>query len=164
VRVSRRYFKSCGASAAEYADLQTYAAKLLGTRISKPKTNPDAPAAEAARSNSASHLSFDSQSGNLIGYRQCIGNVATYVPNEIEIKLPVFDDLIIECQTVNDDVSTGFVPLLTAWNLSDDKLYNDADSIYERFRLGKEYYKSLYKPKDPEYKAVTAIQLRKGGR
>ena len=69
------------------------------------------------------------------------------------------DALIAECQASNNTVSAGFVPLLAAWNLRDAKLFDDADSILETFRDAKEYYKSLYAPDTPQYRAVTARDL-----
>ncbi len=164
-RSSRRYLKSSGASNLEIADANTYVNKLVGKR-STPATpdNPDTPADEAAKKHSVSQLSFDSQLGNLIAYREFLGNVTAYKPNEEDKKLSTVDAMIQECTDMNMGVSAGSIPLLNAWNLRDAKLYNNKDSLFELFSDAKEYYKSLYKPKDPQYRAVTAIELRKGRR
>ena len=70
------------------------------------------------------------------------------------------DALITECDDANVAVSTDFVPLYEAWNERDEKLYTDRDSLIADFRLAREYYKSLYNPKDPQYKAITAKNMR----
>lgn len=61
---------------------------LLGQRAEpKPKINPDQPAGVVEKSNSVSHLSYDSQLGNLIALRMFYANVPAYKPNETDIKL-----------------------------------------------------------------------------
>ena len=67
--------------------------------------------------------------------------------------------LAAEGQAANDAVSAGFVPLLTAWNFRDAKLYDDSDSVLETFRDAKEYYKSLYLPNSPQYRSITASTM-----
>lgn len=160
VRASRRYLKSSGATEAEIADAYTYINKILADRAApKPKVNPDLPAAEAENSNSVSHQSYDSKLGNLIGYREFAASVSVYQPNEDAVKITTMDALIAECTAANNAISTGFVPLLSAWNLRDAKLYTDATSVFENFRDAKEYYKSLYEPNSPQYRAITAPSM-----
>ncbi len=165
VRSARGYLKSSGATDAEIADAQTYFRPLLGTRAApKIKDDPNTTANEAEKSNSVSKLSYDSMSGNLVALRQFLPVVTAFVPNEEAVKLTTLDDIITETNQTNQAVSIGFVPLFQAWNERDAQLYSDEDSLLNLFRLAKEYYKSLYKPSDPEYKAVTALTLRGNSR
>jgi len=160
VRASRRYLKSSGATEAEIADANTVINKILGQRSTpRPRLNPNNSAAEAERTNSVSHQSYDSRLGNAGVLRETYANISAYAPNEEEISLEGFDALIAECRTALNDVSTASVPLLGAWNVRDAELYNDADSILETFRDAKEYYKSLHPPGTPEYKAITAKDM-----
>jgi hypothetical protein len=160
VRSSRRYLKSCGASQAEIDDANTIINKILGQRsIPKPKINPNAPAAEIEKSNSVSHLSYDSKLGSVGALREMYANISAFVPNEDPIKLTGFDALIDECQTATEDLSAAFVPAFDAWNTRDAELYNNPDSILEDFRDAKEYYKSLYEPGTPQYDAITATDM-----
>lgn len=160
LRSSRRYLKSCGASEAEIADAGSYINNLIGKRaVPKAKDNPDTPANEALRTHSVSQMSFDSQYGNLVGYRAFLGNIPEYKPNEDPIKLTALDDLLMECDASNAAVSSGFVPLSGAWNLRDAKLYTDENSIYEVFRIAKDYYKSLYATNSPQYRTITARDM-----
>ncbi len=167
VRASRRYLKSSGATEAEIADANSQINKILGQRAApKPKVNPDAPAQEAAQINSVSHQSYDSRLGNFIGYRELTNSISAYQPNEDEVKISTMDALVTECTSANNAVSAGFVPLFDSWNLRDAKLYTDAASVFEVFSDAKEYYKSLYAPGSPQYRAVTApdMALKRRGR
>jgi len=160
VRSSRRYLKSSGATEAEIADAASYINNLLGQRSApKPKDNPDVPAGDAIKTHSVSQMSYDSQYGNLVGYRAFLGNISAYKPNEDLIKLTTLDELIQDCDDSNAAISAGFVPLSDAWNLRDAKLYTNADSIYEVFRDAKDYYKSLYEPNSPQYRTITVRDM-----
>ena len=139
---------------------------LLGKSKTRPTKNTDVPASEAVETHSTLQLSFDGKYANLQAYRAYLGNVSAYKPNEDEVKLITAEALIVECGDANVSISTGFVPLSQAWNLRDEDLYNNVDSIIELFRDAKEYYKSLYQPKDPQYRAITAkdMQLKDNSR
>lgn len=160
VRSSRRYLKSSGASEKEIDDANTIINKLLGVRSTpKPTVDPNQPAGAAETSNSVSRQSYDSRLGNMLALREYYANIPEYKPNENDIKLTGLDALTTEMQTGNDTVSAGFVPLLTAWNLRDGALYDNPDSILETFRDAKDYYKSLYAPNSPQYRAITAPSM-----
>jgi hypothetical protein len=160
VRSSRRYLKSSGATKEELADANTIINKLLTSGGTKTVAlDPNKPAAKLETGNSTSHRGYDARYGNLIALREFYANVTVYKPNEIEIKLDAFDALIAECQAANEAVSEAFAEALAAWNERDAKLYNDPDSILATFRLAKDYYKSLYTPKDPQYKAISAKSM-----
>jgi hypothetical protein len=159
---ARRYLRSCGATENEVRDGNVYINDLLGQTKKKPAPpgNTDAPLTEATAKQAKAQLSFDAQHANLQGFRAFAGNVTAYKPNEEELKLEQIDVLINECGSANNAVSAGFVPLSSAWNERDEKLYTGADSIIEDFRIAKDYYKSLYNPKDPQYKTITAKDLK----
>jgi len=158
---SRRYLRSCGATEREIEDGNRYVNDLLGYTKAKPKNiaNPDAPAGEGEETHAKAQLSYAALYANLMAYREFLRNVTAYQPNEDEIKISTLDALIEECGTANEDVSAGFAPLSAAWNLRDENLYTDEDSIINLFRKAKEYYKSLYEPKDPQYRAITRSDM-----
>lgn len=155
VRASRRYLKSSGATDAEIADANTIINKILNSGGKKKETvDPNQPAEAVKEKNSTSHRSYDARYGNLMALREFYANVSAYNPNEDPVKLTAFDAVLAECQAANEAVSQAFVEIFEAWNERDAKLYDDADSILEDFRDAKEYYKSLYTSKDPQYKAI----------
>lgn len=160
-RSARRYLRSCGATEAEIEDGNRYINALLGQVKKKPKvtTNTEGNAAEVTETHAKAQLSYDAQYANLLAFRAFVANVSAWKPNEDNLKLTAIDALIAECGDGNDAVSAGFVPLSTALNTRDEKLYLDEDSVIADFRLAKEYYKSLYDPKDPQYRAITAKDM-----
>lgn len=160
-RSARRYLRSCGATEAEIEDGNRYINALLGQVKKKPKAiaNVDGTAAQAAETHAKAQLSYDALYANLLAFRAFVANVTAWKPNEENLKLTAIDALIAECGGGNNSVSAGFVPLSTAWNTRDEKLYTDENSVLEDFRLAKEYYKSLYDPKDPQYRTVTTRDM-----
>jgi hypothetical protein len=161
-RSARRYLRSCGATDAEIADGNRYINALLGQVKKKPKAiaNTEGVVAEATETHAKAQLSYDAMYANLVAFRAFVSNVTAWKPNEEHLSLTAIDALIAECSGGNNAVSAGFVPLSTAWNTRDEKLYRDEDSVIATFRLAKEYYKSLYDPKDPQYKTITAKDMR----
>ena len=157
VRASRRYLKSTNATEAEIADINTIINKLLGSGGKKKETlDPNKPAAEVEQGNSTSHRSFDARQGNLIALRHAFDVLAAYDTNETNINIVAYDALIAEIEAANQAVNEAYAEAFNAWNERDAKLYDNPDSILEIFRRAKEYYKSLFEPKSPEYKAITA--------
>ena len=160
VRASRRYLKSSGATDAEIADANTLISKLLRpSGKKKQQLDPNQPAAAVEKTNSVSHQSYDAIYGNLLALREFYANVSAYAPNENEVKLTTFDDIAAECQASSQAVNAAFADALGAWNERDAELYDNDDSILEDFRDAKEYYKSLYAPDSPQYKAITAPDM-----
>ncbi len=64
-----------------------------------------------------------------------------------------------EIEAANQAVNEAYAEAFKAWNDRDAKLYDNPDSILEIFRRAKEYYKSLFEPKTPEHKAITAKSM-----
>lgn len=162
VRRSRSVLKSSGATKAEIDDAETWARKILGTR-KKPKEtdNPDTPANEANASNSAAQLSFDSMSGNMKGYRDMLSNIVKYDPNEADLTIAAITAAIDEADAATAAVSAGHAPVINARQTRDAKLYQNADSAYEVFRMAKEYYKGLHGASSPQYKSVAGLTFKK---
>ena len=160
-RSARRYLRSCGATEAEIEDGNRYINALLGQMKKKPKAiaNTEGVAAQATETHAKAQLSYDALYSNLLAFRAFVSNVTAWKPNEDNLKLTGIDALIDECGGGNDAVSAGFVPLSTAWNARDEKLYTDDDSVIADYRLAKEYYKVLYDPKDPQYRTITARDM-----
>lgn len=157
VRASRRYLKSTSATTAEIADINTIINKLLAPSGRKKETlDPNKPAAEVEQGNSTSHRSYDARQGNLIALRHALAALAAYDTNETNINIAAYDALIAEIEAANQAVNDAYAEAFNAWNKRDAKLYDDSNSILEIFRRAKEYYKSLFEPKSPEYKAITA--------
>lgn len=162
---SRRYLKSSGASEADIDDGQSYLKPILGGSRPKPATeNTDMKADKAIETYARILRSNAAILAALIAYREFINNLAVYNPNEAETKVSTADALIEQAQETTEAINAGFAALSKAWNDRDEKLYTDEFSILNDFRAAKEYYKSLYDAKDPEYRSVTAVQLKDNSR
>lgn len=160
-RSARRYLKSSGATEREIEDANVIFNALLGQKTkAKPPKDTGGSAGNAAESHEKLQLSYAAKLANLQAARALLANITAFTPNEDHLKLTAFDTFIAECLAANEAVSAKFVPLNEAWNECDEILYTNEDSILNDYRLAKEYYKSLYKAKDPQYKAITAKNMR----
>ncbi|MCD9187303.1 MAG: hypothetical protein LUM44_12785 [Pyrinomonadaceae bacterium] len=160
-RSARRYLKSSGATQREIDDANVIFNALLGQKTkAKPPQNTEGSAGNAAASHEKLQLSYAAKLANLQAARAFLANVTAFTPNEEHLKLTALDAFIAECTAANEAVSAKFVPLNDAWNERDEVLYTNEDSILNDFRLAKEYYKSLYNAKDPQYKAITAKNMK----
>ena len=84
-----------------------------------------------------------------------------YTPNEAHLTVATNTTLHTDMETANDDV----INAVPAWKNSmasrNDRLYNDADSIFERQKLVKEYVRSLYGANSPQYAQVKGLEFKK---
>lgn len=132
-----------GASKQEIDDGKTYNRKLQGARKSpKIVDDPKTPENEALKSHSASQLSYDNQLGNLRSYVEFVSKVASYNPNELNLKVTALQARVADLQARNDAVSSTFVPLSQARGLRDALLYLNDDCVVNVALLAKAYVDS----------------------
>lgn len=162
VRRSRAVLKASGANQADIDDAETWARKILGTRAKPvPVDNPDTPANEAKTSISVSQQSYDALVGNMQGYRDMLSNIAPYKPNEADLKITALDALLNDANAATAAVLTGNVPVISARQTRDGKLYDNDDCAHRVFKMGKDYYKGVHGASSPQFKAVAGLSFIK---
>ncbi|HEV7796694.1 MAG TPA: hypothetical protein VGO73_00960 [Pyrinomonadaceae bacterium] len=139
---SFRMVKASGADKKIRDDLETSRRKLSSKRKSKAvKDDPNTPKDEAAATHSASQMSYDNQVGNLQSYVALLSNIASYQPNENELKVSSLQALTLDLKARNDAVIATFVPLGQARGKRDQLLYA-ADGSVVNTALGVKAYVS----------------------
>ena len=83
-----------------------------------------------------------------------------YTPNEAHLTVATNTTLLADMEGANDDV----INAVPAWKNSmasrNARLYDDADSVFERQKLVKEYVKSLYGANSPQYGQVKGLEFK----
>lgn len=144
-------------------DLRTIARKLQGRRakakvIDDPLT-PDVD--ESKQSISASQMSYDNRIANFAELINLLTTSGLYNPNEDDLKIPALEALLAEMQAKNTAVITAVSEARAARINRDAVLYNDTDGIIALANLVKQYVKSLFGARSPQYRQLTALRFKK---
>jgi hypothetical protein len=165
IRRSFAMLKASGASQGELDDAQTEVRKITGARKSpKKKADPKTPAAEADKQHSASQMSYANRRGSVGAYVAILANVASYNPNEDELKLSALQALVADLDAKNNAVSAAFVPLNQARGARDRILYLDEDSVVNRAALVKAYVAAAFGRDSQLYKAIKGLEFKRQNR
>lgn len=162
VRRSRNMLKASGASKDIIADAETLVRKLTGARKSpKIKDDPNTPASEATKQNSASQMSFDNQLGNFGAYVSILANVPSYKPNEADLKLTALKAVSADLEAKTNAVSSTFVPLTQARGVRDQLLYLNEESVVNRALLAKAYAAGALGTGSQLYKQIKGLKFKR---
>jgi hypothetical protein len=160
VRRSRNMVKASGGDKKIQADLDTYARKVIGTRKSpKAKDDPNTPANEAGASHSASQMSFENQVGNFESFVAIVSNIATYKPNEDDLKVAALQASANALKARNNAVSTAFAPLSQARGTRDQELYLSGDCVVNTALLVKAYVSAAFGSQSQLYKSIKPLRF-----
>jgi hypothetical protein len=132
----------------------------------RPKAKTDAAATQGAadKQQSSSQLSYDNMLGHLAGYLAVLGELASYNPNEADLKLPALQTFANDLRAKNDAVSASFVPLSQARGVRDQLLYQADNSVVNTALLVKEYVKGAYGTSSQLYKEVKGLEFKRRGK
>jgi hypothetical protein len=84
-----------------------------------------------------------------------------YNPNETHLTVATNTTLHTQMETANQDVINAVPAWKNAMASRNDRLYNDADSVFERQKLVKEYVKSAFGAQSPEYAQLKGLEFKK---
>lgn len=158
-----RMAKASGADQLILDDIDTYRRKLSSQRKPRaPKVDPDAPANEDGPSNnthSTSQLSYDNQIGNVDGVVALLGTIASYNPNENELKITALQTFAAELRAANDAVSSNFPQLSQARGLRNEALYTGEDSVVNIAKLVKAYVSAAFGANSTLYKQIKGLKF-----
>lgn len=161
-RRSRNILKSIGASPEFIADAQTYARKIFGTRKSdKAVDDPETPENEAAKSHSASQLSYEAILGNMISYNDLLAAEPLYAPNETDLQIAALNAIVADLQAKNDAVSQTFVPLSNARALRDQLLYINKDCVINVALACKDYVEGAFGSDSTLFKQIKGLKFER---
>lgn len=164
---SRNYLKASGAPTGVVADAETYVRKLGGGRKSpKVKDDPATPGNEATQGNeggagsgSASQMSYENQIGNFEAYIEILKNVATYNPNEADLKVSALTALAAELTAKSNAVSTTSAALDQARGIRDQLLYLNDDSVVNTAKLVKAYVQAALGSSSQLFKKIKGLKF-----
>ncbi len=140
-------------------DAKGYNRKIQGRRAS-PKPVAD-PGAEPPKYHSASQQSFDSQIQHFSGLIALLDSLESYEPGKADLKVPSLNEKMADLITTNDAVPAAFIEAGKARAGRNKTLYETGAGLVDTARSVKEYVKSLFGAKSPEYVQIRRIRLRK---
>jgi len=163
--------KSCGASEAVIKDALSINRKIQGKRAKPIKEvenvniqaipNPNDPPVEIPKNVSVSQLSFDSFIEHYTKLIDLLSTVVLYNPNENELKVVGLNTLLTSMKTSNTAVITATTNYNNARINRDNLIYAKPSGVVEVAQDAKDYVKSVYGTKSPQYKQVSSIKFTK---
>jgi len=167
--------KACGASDAVIKDALSINRKIQGKRAKPIKevdinennnqnkmidpNNP--PPVELPKNVSVSQLGFDSMVEHYSKLIDLLTTVIPYNPNENELKIVGLNALLTSMKSSNTAVITATTNYLTARINRDSLVYAKNTGVVEVAQDAKDYVKSVFGTKSPQYKQVSAIKFTK---
>ena len=153
-------FKACGAPANKVDNMKTYQRQVHGARAKAlPEDDPNTPENEAA-GNSVSHQSYVQIAESFAQMIALAAGEPLYAPNEAHLTVATNTALLASMETANDDVINTLPALKNARISRNARLYKDADSIFERQKLVKEYVKSVFGANSPQFAQVKGLEFK----
>lgn len=157
---SRNFLKASGAPQGVVDDAETSIRKLSGSRKSpKLKDDPNTPVDESKGSSSASQMSYDNQSGNFNSYIEIVKNVASYNPNEADLKVTALTALAASLTAKSNAVSTTSATLNQARGVRDQLLYLADESVVNTARLVKSYVQAALGSQSQLFKKIKGLKF-----
>lgn len=135
------------------ADLRTHTNKIHG-RPSKPKTNDNEEGQEIKLPRSNSQRSFDKMREHLYNIIGILQNTPNYAPNETELTVAALKTRYDELEQIDNDILAANINYQKALTDRDFALYNPDNGIVKIGQLTKNYIKSVYGMKSPQFNEV----------
>ncbi len=142
------------------ADARTIVRKIQGSP-SKPQTDPSQEGQETQRPTSNSQRSFDKRTDHFSALVILLKALPDYAPNEPELSISSLDDYLKELQRHNKNVLMKYTPYSSYLLARNKILYDPLDGLTTIAKLVKQYVKSLYGAKSPQYDQIDAIEFKK---
>ncbi len=154
-------FKACGADANKVDNVETFHRQVHGARAKAlPKDDPGTPEDES-KGNSVSHQSYVQVAESFGQIVALMDGEPLYNPNEAHLTVATNTTLHTQMETANDDVINAVPPWKNSMADRNKRLDDDADSVFNRQKLVKEYVKSAFGANSPEYAQVKGLEFKK---
>lgn len=162
--------KACGASDAIIKDALSINRKIQGKRAKPVKEVESTQAQKAVDPNipidpnvpvniSVSQLSFDSFIEHYSKLIDLLASVTAYNPNETDLKVSGLNTLLTSMKTTNTAVITATTNYINARINRDNLIYAKGTGVVDVAMEAKNYVKSVFGTKSPQYKQVSSIKF-----
>ena len=152
--------KGASAPATVIADAETINRKIQGKRADN-KTTETPEGQEPSDRNSVSQQSNDMQIDNFEKLIELADVEPVYNPNEEPLKIVNLTNYKNELETINTAVKTAYIPYKTAMQNRDIKLYAPQTGIVDTAQTVKNYVKSVFGARSPQYKQISKLVFKK---
>ena len=152
--------RSSGAPSTVIADAETINRKIQGKRAGNSVV--ETPTEEAPKDKiSVSQQSYDMQIDNFEKLIELADVEPVYNPNEEPLKIVNLTNYKNELETINTAVKTAYIPYKTAMQNRDIKLYAPQTGIVDTAQTVKNYVKSVFGARSPQYKQISKLVFKK---
>jgi len=151
--------QSSGAPETVISDGKTIYRKMQGRRAPGTKAQPIEGATPIDRI-SVSQQSYDMKIEHLSKMIEHLSVEMAYMPNEEKLKIQSLKNYKDELELINTGVKIAYVPYSQAMAVRNRKLYASETGLVARAQLVKNYVKSIYSTKSPEYKMISKLMFR----
>lgn len=157
--------KACGSNDQIVNTARSFVRKLQGRRATPAKSDEEKKQAEAAgveiKVNSVSQMSFDSRLGNFERLINLFKGIPEYAPNEIELKIESLNAMYDDLVSRNESVRIAAANLGNARIHRNEILYGHDKGVTSVALDAKDYIKSVFGPKSPEFRQVSSLVFKR---
>jgi hypothetical protein len=160
--------KASGPPTGVVDDARSYKLKIDGARKSTktkakagadPANPGDGGGGDESKTHSASQTSRENLLGHASAFLAIIRNVASYNPNEPDLKVPALEAFIAGLEAKSNTVNTAFVAVAQSRSLRDGLLYTNEDSVVNIALLVKAYVKAAFGTQSPLFKQIKGLKF-----
>ena len=141
-------------------DAKTINRKIQG-KSSTPKTNENEEGQEIQRAVSTSQQSYDKQIDHFSALVELLSQVTQYAPNETDLQITALRAKLEQMKAINTQHINSYTELSKMLIERNHILYNPLTGLVAIAKLVKQYVKSVFGAKSPEYKLISDIEFRK---
>ncbi len=149
------------ASDQKISDAKTYNRKIQGKRAKPIPVVAVVPNPPAPTTISVSQQSYNQLVQHFDGLVSVVSTESTYTPNENDLKVVTLTAKGATMLTLNNAVGTAFTGISNARMTRNKGLYTVKTGLVAIAEGVKDYVKSIYGYKSPEYKQISKIQFTK---
>lgn len=142
------------------ADAKGFNRKIQGKKASGVAATPALPTDPAPKTISSSQQSYDQLTQHLSGLLSVLQSETSYAPNEAELKTASIKAKVTDMTKKNNLVGTKYAAISNARVARDKGLYTEKTGLVPIALEVKDYVKSVYGFKSPEYKQVSSIKFK----
>ena len=106
-------------------------------------------------------MSYDNRIAHFEELINLLTTSGLYNPNETDLQIAALETLLNDMKAKNTAAVTAINEARAARIARDQTLYNDTDGIIALANLVKNYTKSLFGARSPQYRQLTALKFRK---